>query len=480
MKHDNDYYLREAAPASAIAHMCVPLLAAMGVSTLATLVDAFFVGQLGDTAALAAVALALPFTTALMAVGDLLGTGGSTFIARLLGAGKPGEAKRVSATNHVLAFAFGLVAAVLSIVFLEPLSTLLGAGGETLAPTMTYLGILAAGAPLSVLGFVLDQDVRAEGAAKASMIGTIISAGANLVFDPIFIFGFGWGVAGAALATASSWLISAVYLVVYVKRSGTQSVSPKDATFRLPVLKEILGVGFSAFAMTLLMTVSAWVLDVLAAGYSSAAVAGIGIGFRVSMFAGLFTIAATVGVIPLIGYAYAAGNGARIKALVKTVALILAALLAVAGAALLVFGRPLVGLFSNDPAVVEVGMFALFALVAGVFVSSASELILGMLQALGRAMPASVVSVARGVITIALYVAGNALFAFAGLVLAGVVSEALALLVALAFVPYLVKKVRGIGNGEGAAAVLGEGALPVDGKEPDASAPILVTPVLDV
>ena len=79
------HYLREAAPVSAIAHMCVPLLAAMGVMTLASLVDAFFVGQLGDTAALAAVALALPFTTGLMAVGDLLGTGGSTFIARLLG-----------------------------------------------------------------------------------------------------------------------------------------------------------------------------------------------------------------------------------------------------------------------------------------------------------------------------------------------------------------------------------------------------------
>lgn len=465
MKHDNDYYLREAAPVSAIAHMCVPLLAAMGVMTLASLVDAFFVGQLGDTSALAAVALALPFTTGLMAVGDLLGTGGSTFIARLLGAGKAGEAKRVSATNHALALVFGVIAAVLSLAFLEPLANLLGATGDTLAPTMTYLGILAAGAPLAVLSFVLDQDVRAEGAAKASMIGTIISAVANLVLDPLFIFAFGWGVAGAALATVASWLVSATYLVVYVKRGGTQSISPKDALFTAPVLKEILSVGFSAFAMTLLMTVSAWVLDVLAAGYSAATVAGIGIAFRVSMFAGLFTVAATVGVVPLIGYAYAAGNRTRIKELVKTVALILAVLLAAAGAALLVFGRPLVGVFSSDPAVIEVGMFALIALVAGVFVSSASELILGMLQALGRGVPASVVSVARGVITIALYVAGNALFAFAGLMLAGVVSEALALIVALAFVPYLVKKVRGAGRAD---------------KEIETTEAILIAPALEV
>ena len=163
MKHDNDYYLRESAPVSAIAHMCVPLLAAMGVMTLASLVDAFFVGQLGDTAALAAVALALPFTTGLMAVGDLLGTGGSTFIARLLGAGKAGEAKRVSATNHALALVFGVIAAVLSLAFLEPLANLLGATGDTLAPTMTYLGILV-GALLAEVSFVPKHARPRDGA----------------------------------------------------------------------------------------------------------------------------------------------------------------------------------------------------------------------------------------------------------------------------------------------------------------------------
>ena len=232
------------------------------------------------------------------------------------------------------------------------------------------------------------------------------------------------------------------------------------------MLKEILSVGFSAFAMTLLMTVSAWVLDVLAAGYSAATVAGIGIAFRVSMFAGLFTVAATVGVVPLIGYAYAAGNRTRIKELVKTVALILAVLLAAAGAALLVFGRQLVGVFSSDPAVIEVGMFALIALVARHVRLDASELILGMLQALGRGVPASVVSVARGVITIALYVAGNALFAFAGLMLGrGGERGAGAHRGALAFVPYLVKKVRGAGRAD---------------KEIETTEAILIAPALEV
>lgn len=466
MKHDNEYYLREAAPASAIAHMCVPLLAAMGVSTIATLVDAFFVGQMGDTAALAAVALALPFTTALMAVGDLLGTGGSTFIARLLGAQRHDEAKRVSATTHMLAILFGAVAAVLCLLFLEPLSRFLGATGEVVMPTMIYVGILALGSPISVLSFVLDQDVRAEGAARASMIGSIVSAVVNMVLDPLFIFGFGWGIAGAAIATVASWLVSAVYLVIVVKRSNVLSMSPKDATFSLPILKEIGGVGFSAFAMTLLMTIAGWVLDVLAAGYSPAAVAGVGIGFRLSMFVGLFTISATVGVVPLVGYAYAAGNRKRIASIVKTVAVILAGLLAVTGVLLVAFATPLASLFTTDPAVVDIAAFALLATVAAVFVSSTSELILGMLQAMGLGLPATVVSVARGFITIGLYVAGNALFSFTGLVLAGVMGEAFALLVSLAFVPILVKRVR---------SVRADASLPT--SEPLEAEPVSAAPV---
>lgn len=439
---ENEHYLKDAAPLTALLHLCLPMLAAMLVNVVANLVDAFFVGQLGDAAALAAIALAMPLVTVMMALGDLVGMGGSTLLSRLLGKQDRSKARRVSATNTYLALLFGAIMGIVCLVFLRPLCSLLGAHGNMLAPTMTYVGILALGAPLATASFAIDQNVRAEGAAGASARAAVISALANIALDALFIIGLGWGIAGAALATVLSWAVMTLYLLKTVITSPVQTLNPRAVLFTAPVLKEILGVGLSAFLTALILAVSSWMLDYLAAGYSTEVVAGIGIALRVQTITGLLAIVFGQGSIPLVAYAYAAGDARRVKALVKVTLALMFGSLGVATVILIVGAPSLVALFSSNTAVISTGVIALVALMLGTLLSAGSDLILGIMQALGRAVPATTLPIVRGAALVGLYLACNALFGMMGLLTANVVAEAIALGAALCFVPYLLRKVN--------------------------------------
>ena len=437
MKASNEYYLAEATPTRAVLHMCLPMLAAMAVNVLANLVDAFFIGQLGKAEALAAVALALPFMAVVMAFGDLVGTGSATLIARLLGSHEVPRARQASATSTACALILGTVLGLGVLACLEPLCRLLGARGDTLAPTMTYIGILAAGTPLSLTSFVLDQNVRAEGASKASARAAIISTCANVAFDALFILGLNGGVAGAALATDLSWAVMIAYLLVAQRSCRAQSLRPRDVRFELPLLKAMLGVGFSGFALALMLAVSSWLLDFLAASYSTEAVAALGIALRIENLIGLFAIAFGQGAIPLFAFAYAAGATKRLHALLRTTLGIMFGALGIGALVLLGGAAPLVGIFSTDPQVIAIGQLAVGAFVLASVLSAGSDFVLGVLQSFGKAAPAAALPVARGVLLVVCYLVGNATWGLPGLLGAGVVAEACSLGIALGFLPML-------------------------------------------
>lgn len=433
MKHSDEYYLGKASPIQAIIHMCVPMAVAMCVNVAANLVDAFFIGGLNDAAALAAITLAMPFTTLIMALADLVGVGSSTLIARLLGSGNKNQARCASATSTYLALALGVAFALVCLAFLNPVCRALGAHGDMLDPTMLYVGILAAGAPFSLMSFALDQNVRAEGAAGASAAGAVVSTVVNIVLDALFICGFGWGVAGAGLATAFSWVVMTIYLAIFTRKSAVQSLLLRDVSVNSVMLKEIFGVGFSAFAASMIMAVSTWLLDVLAAGYSTEAVAGLGIAVRVQMIADIFAISVGQGVVPLFAFAYAARNVVRIRALTKATSLTLLATLGTASVLLIVGAVPLVSVFSQDAAVIEAGHLALVILTVGAAFSAVTNLVVSVLQAFGKALPATVLPLARGGFTVVLYIAGNALFGFVGLLGANALAELASCVLAAAF-----------------------------------------------
>jgi len=158
----------------------------------------FFVGQLGNTAMLAAITLAFPFQIALMGIGQIFGVGGGTLIPRLLGEKNFEEARKASSVNFYLALLSGGIMMLIFVPFLTPILNLMGAQGEAFQYTRDFALVLALGSPLIITTMALSETIRGEGASTASMTGMILSVVVNIILDPIFIFVLRLNVMGAA------------------------------------------------------------------------------------------------------------------------------------------------------------------------------------------------------------------------------------------------------------------------------------------
>src|SRR5471030_321259 len=197
----NTYYFEDSPIWKAIAHMSLPMMLGMCLGVVYSLVDTFFIGKLNQTQMLSAVALALPFMTIQMAIGNVFGVGGGTYISRLLGEKKHDEAKTVSSVTFYFSLIAGLLFIIICLPILHPMLQLLGAQSDTMQPTREFILVLLMGSPVVIANFALGEVVRAEGASKESMYGMTISVIINIILDPILIFSCHMGVAGAAMGT---------------------------------------------------------------------------------------------------------------------------------------------------------------------------------------------------------------------------------------------------------------------------------------
>ena len=273
-----NYWLLDAPVSKAIWHMAIPMMLGMSVNIIYNITDTFFIGRLNDTAALAAISLLLPFTTILMAIGNLFGTGGSTLFSRLLGRENTDKARQCSATTLWLSFIFGLLAAVISVIFSNSITRLLGADTNTFTYVRQYLIFYGIGAPFIVANFTLEQLIRGDGESVESMIGMMISVGVNIVLDPILMFGFHLGIRGATIATVLGNAAAITYYIVCIWRSDNQlSALPKYFRLEEQMLKEIFSVGLSAILLDILLIVSSLMFNYYALKYGDYVLAGFGI-----------------------------------------------------------------------------------------------------------------------------------------------------------------------------------------------------------
>jgi multidrug efflux pump len=207
------YYLKKAPVSKALMHMVLPMMLSFISTIIYNITDAFFIGMLNNTAMMAAVTLALPFSCVLMAFGHLFGVGSGTFVSRLLGEQRIEKAKQVSSINFWSSMLVGIILTAICLPLLSPILRLMGADGETFIHTKNYILMFIIAAPFVISSISLEEAVRAEGASTASMIGMISGVVVNIILDPIFIFVFHMNVMGAALATVLGNLVSVVWYI---------------------------------------------------------------------------------------------------------------------------------------------------------------------------------------------------------------------------------------------------------------------------
>ncbi len=196
-----------------IPRLAVPTIISMLVTGIYNTADTYFVGQI-STQATAAVGLVFSVMAIIQAFGFFCGQGSGNYISRMLGAGEKKEANEAASTGFAMALIIGLLFAAVGISFVKPIAVFIGATPTTLSDAVTYMRIILIGAPFMMCQFVINNQLRFQGAAMYAMVGLLCGAVLNIFLDPLLIFVFHMGVAGAAIATVSGQAISFVVLLI--------------------------------------------------------------------------------------------------------------------------------------------------------------------------------------------------------------------------------------------------------------------------
>ena len=376
-KNVNRYeYLTQTPVPQLVCRLAVPTILSMLVTGLYNSADTFFVGRI-STQATAAVGLVFSVMAMIQALGFFCGQGSGSFLSRLLGAGKKQEAAEAAATGFTLALIIGVIVAVLGNLLAAPLGYALGAGPSTIHDTLIYMRIILIGAPFMIAQFVINNQLRYQGSAAYAMVGLLAGAIINIGLDPLLMFVFDLGVAGAAIATVSGQAISFVVMNRYY-------------------LGEIVNSGLPALFRQGLAAVSTLLLNQMAGMMGGdAAIAGMSVVTRVLMLLSSAMIGFGQGYQPVCGFNYGAGLYARVKEgfyfCVKYGTIFLTAMSALC----LAFAPQIVGFFRDDPAVIAVGTVALRAQAVTLPLMATIVLANMMLQSMGKGLKASITSSSR-------------------------------------------------------------------------------------
>lgn len=387
--------LTEAPVEPLICKMAVPTVISMLITSIYNMADTFFVGRLG-TSATGAVGVVFPLMALIQAVGFFFGQGSGNYISRMLGAQHRAEAERMAATGFFSALGAGTVILALGLLFRTPLCHLLGAT-ETIFPyALAYMCIVLIGAPWMTAALVLNNQLRLQGNATYAMVGLVSGGILNIALDPLFIFVLKLGIAGAAVATILSQLISFGLLLLGVKLSGGIQIRLRLFSPSRKRYLALAGGGIPSLCRQGLASIAVTCLNTAARPYGDAAIAAMSIVTRVSQFAGSAMIGFGQGFQPVCGFNFGARKYDRVTCgfwfCVKSSSAVLL-LLAVAG---WVCAPQIIAIFrADDPEVIRIGALTLrlqcisFPLVGWVTMCNM------LLQNIAMTMRASIVAAAR-------------------------------------------------------------------------------------
>ena len=300
--------------------LAIPAIIANLVNALYNVVDQIFIGQGIGYLGNAATNIAFPIITMCLAIGLTLGIGGASNFNLELGKGYPEKSKHTAGTAASTLIIIGIILCISVRIFLEPLMISFGATDKILEYSMEYTGITSYGIPFLLFSIGVNPLVRADGNAKYSMIAIVIGAILNTILDPLFMFVYNWGIAGAAWATVISQIISALLLLIYFPRFKSVKFSLNDFIPQLHYLKRIISLGFASFIYQFSNMIVLVTTNNLLKIYGKNSIYGSDIPiavFGIVMKINVIFIAIVLGLVqgaqPIFGFNYGAKNYHRVR-----------------------------------------------------------------------------------------------------------------------------------------------------------------------
>ena len=354
--------LSSASIPKALLAMGIPTMIGMLVNAFYNLVDAYFVGGLGESQ-MGAISVVYPLGQVVVGLGLLFGNGAASYISRLLGRGDKENADKVASTALYSSLSVGAVIIIISMIFLHPILKLLGATDSILPYAATYAGIYIVSCIFNVFNVTMNNIVTSEGAAKTTMCALLMGAVLNIALDPLFIYVFDLRLAGAAIATAISQVVSTcVYLTYILRKKSVFHFKIKDCTYTKEIMSEIFKIGIPTLVFQILTSVSISLINNAAGDYGDSAIAGMGVVTRLISMGSLSVFGFIKGFQPIAGYSYGAKKFDRLREAIKTSIVWSTVFCVIFGLVLALFPAAIVSQFTKgDAEMIRIGAASLRA-----------------------------------------------------------------------------------------------------------------------
>ena len=388
--------------------LAIPAIIANLVNALYNVVDQIFIGQGIGYLGNAATNIAFPITTMCLAIGLTLGIGGASNFNLELGKGYPEKSKHTAGTAASTLIIIGIILCISVRIFLEPLMISFGATDKILEYSMEYTGITSYGIPFLLFSIGVNPLVRADGNAKYSMIAIVIGAILNTILDPLFMFVYNWGIAGAAWATVISQIISASLLLMYFPRFKSVKFSLNDFIPQLHYLKRIISLGFASFIYQFSNMIVLVTTNNLLKIYGKNSIYGSDIPiavFGIVMKINVIFIAIVLGLVqgaqPIFGFNYGAKNYHRVR---ETMRLLLKVTFSIATILFIifqVFPKQIISLFGEgDKLYFEFAIKYMRVFLAFISLNSIQISIATFFPSIGKAIKGATVSLTKQLIVL--------------------------------------------------------------------------------
>ena len=384
--------------------MSYPMAISMAVNALYNIVDSFFVSQISDKA-MTALSLLFPVQNFAHSVAVGFAIGINAVVAFYMGQGSPGESDKAATNGILLSALHGIILTAGCIAVMPWFMDRFTDDQSIVNFGLSYTGILFIFAPMDCMAIAMEKTFQAAGRMKTTMLSLASGCILNIILDPLLIFGIGpfpqLGIRGAAIATGiGQTLPLIIYVLLYIAKPLPVRFRRKYIRPELYMMKRLYSIGNAGTLNLALPSVQVSILNAILASYSAGYVFILGVYYKLQTFLYLSVNGVVQGIRPLVGYNYGAGENGRVREIVR-ISIIIAAIIMIAGTAVCqLMPDTLMGIFTQDEAVIQAGSSALRIISGGFIISSISVILSGALEGLGKGTESLVISLIRYIVFI--------------------------------------------------------------------------------
>ena len=432
-----------------LASLAIPAVVANLVNALYNIVDQIFIGQGVGYLGNAATNIAFPIVTICLAIGLMIGVGSAANFNLELGRKNPDKAKHVAGTAASLLVIIGVLLCIIILIFLKPMMIAFGATDNILDYAMEYTGITSFGVPFLLFSIGANPLVRADGSPKYSMMSIIIGAVLNTILDPIFMFVFGMGIAGAAWATVISQIISALVLALYFPKFKTVKFEWKDFIPQFSAMKIIVSLGISSFIFQFSTMIIQITTNNLLKIYGESSIYGSDIPIAVAGIVAkinVIFIAVAIGIVqgaqPIFSYNYGAKNYGRVRQTMRLLLKVTITISSLIFVVFQVFPVQMISLFGSGSdlyfqfGVKYMRVFLFFMFINGVQIGAST-----FFPSIGKAVKGVIISLMKQIaVLLPLLIILPKFMGVDGIMFATPVTDFISFIVAVVFLVYEFKK----------------------------------------